>query len=218
MDFFSDFALIKQKQQYSIKYKGHPFISVNMGTLEMFMLDKKNDIKPTIGVNAQDDIRLKAMKLISLYETRKKEFYFNKDVQFKLTTKDPDFKHFEKAVILLERHDSTYEQFLESQIHGLKFINNGQGTYPKPSQLSSNTAEDRLLQFQLDNKKETIGIALSKKDIDTPLSENKMFTEYSRKIMEGIATLKEARYVQKLILLKKKKTIKKVEEYIEGLM
>jgi len=219
MEFFEDFTLVKREKNYLVRYKGDPLLNISMKTLEMLLVDKITGFNKSAKLDTSDNINVRALKLATVYGERKREFYFNKNIEFKIDMQDPNFKHLVQAINLIDRHAITYKIFLEAQIFGLKFINSGKGVFPKPSQLSTTGAEDRLLQYIEENEgsNSSMEIRLTKKDYDTPLSDNEIFNAYSDKIIKGIATLKEAKYVQKLLRVKKGKTAKKVEAYIEDL-
>ena len=221
MRFFEDFTLISQNTQYKVRYKGETLLAISKKGLNFLLSDKivnREEVEPKdIRIDFDRNSRVKALKLVKVYADAKRAYYPERNIKYELKVTDKDFQFFEKAVEIIERHKTTNTVYIEAQIQGLSFIDNGKGVFPKPSQLATNAAEDRILNYlEESDKSKLVEIAISNYDKDTPLSENKAFNAYSKKILEKTATYKEALFVQKLLKFKKRKPSKKVEEYVAG--
>ena len=216
MKFFEDFSVTEKATQYSVKYRGENLLSVNKKGLQFALANLLNDEKKEdIDIDYANNNYVQAGKLVKIYGDAKKAFYNNKKLKVDYTSSSPEFKFFCQAVDIIHNNNVSYDVFIDAQVSGLAFVSSGKGVFPKPNQLCTAQAEDRLLNHIRDNNPNTIKAEIiSREDYSVPLNENEKFLNYSKKIMEGTATLKEARYVQKLYLIRKRKTSKRVDAYI----
>jgi hypothetical protein len=221
MRFFEDFSLTEKQTQYNVSYRGEKLLAVNkkglLFAVEMLLGNKNKEIKD-LDINYAENTYVKAGKLMKIYAEAKQHFYHNKKIKVEYSSNSNEFKYLERAIELIERHGIGYAAFVEAQVQGLAYVAKGKGVFPKPNQLCTEQAEDRLLNYLRDNDpKKMQSEILTKDDYNIPLNENEKFVNYSKRIMEGTATLREAKFVQKLLGIRKRKTNKKVEAYIESL-
>ena len=92
------------------------------------------------------DVLESARKLARKYIRKKRKFYGSQSFQ-DITPEHPDFQHFVEAAKLCVNHEVSFDDFIHSQIDGLKFINGGKGLFPRPCNLSTERAETRLLDY-----------------------------------------------------------------------
>lgn len=234
MGFFDRFKLVRTKKQdkVSVKYGTKTLAVVYLGTLAQLVTDtcterfRKMIIESEAGVEfdeRQDKVTRIAMRLAKVYTASKRKWYKNKKV-LPINSNGFEFTHFKKAARIILTHKVTEKEFMEAQIKGLEFVNDGVGTFPKPSMLATVGAEDRLLSHmpQKDDdgviiKKKEKEIFLTKYDYETPLMENPRFVEHYEKLTEGTADLPAANYLKKCMIARKGRASKKIEEYIEKL-
>jgi hypothetical protein len=220
MKFFEDFSVTEKSTQYSVKFKGETLLAVNKKGLQFALasLVANENSSKDIDIDYENNNYVQAGKLVKIYGDAKKRFYSNKKLKVDYTSSSTEFKFFCQAVDIIHNNNVSYDVFIEAQVSGLAFVSKGKGVFPKPNQLCTAQAEDRLLNHIRDNNPDTIQAEIiSREDYSVPLNENEKFLNYSKKVMEGTATLKEAKYVQKLYLIRKRKTSKKVDVYIEKL-
>lgn len=224
MDFFKDFKLVKKKTVFAITYKNKSFININREVLAELVLSKSTvAFKKELAMKdstlfERSPLESKALQLEKTYTSAKKKFFRNNKVR-NYTPKDPEFKHFIKAVAILKRHGSTNREFIDSQIEGLAFAK----TFPKPSQLVTIGAEDRLVKYMhKDIRKNDVEnierIEISHNDRNTPLMENPKFVAKWKKLDKGTATLQDAYYIEDCMIARKGgKVTRKVLNYISKL-
>ncbi len=112
--------------------------------------------------------------------------------------------------------------FIKAQINGLKFVNNGLGTFPNPNQLASENALTRLLQFtssttndEKEVKPERYWHFDEKTDGDISLQNNPKYLEAIKKIKDGTAKLNAALYAKKCYSRRRAgNTYSLIEDYI----
>lgn len=227
MAFFDDFRLVKTKTGYSVKYKNEMLVRVSAKVIGELIRDYATqeflmDLTSLVTIEKIDDkVTTKARQLEKLYTTRRRKYYKNKNLK-RIAEKSPDFKHIIKAIKIIEVNKVTYKQFLDSQIEGLAFVNNGQGVFPKPSQLSNTGAEERLLigmkDFVDNNDAQAIKRQkLTVSDKETPLMENPNFVSAYDKIRSQTASLKEAYFVNDCMLHRNGKVTQLIKGYISQL-
>jgi hypothetical protein len=135
---------------------------------------------------------------------------------------DPEFKHFILAIAIIKRHDVTYKKFIQAQIEGLSFADGGKGIFPKPSHLSTDGAESRLLEFLRDDEinggRKIIEVNISPKERATPLSENSKYKKFKKAVKDETADLQETLYVRELQVSWNNKPQKFVEKHLNRLL
>jgi len=119
-------------------------------------------------------------KFIATYNHAKEKFYKRKfSKTFKKT--DKEYRCFAEALDILKRHDVEYNTYIQSQVDGLEFAK----VFPKPCQLNTTKAEERLLDY------------LRKVDVEGTAEQNELeLSAYKvnvEKIKAGNATLNEAK-------------------------
>ena len=226
MAFFDNFKLIRKQKSYSITYKKRSFINVKGEVLGVIIRDyaTKKFLKDLSGLNKDSNIDTellsRAMVLGKAYIDRKKKFFRNK----KLNTIDPKSKEFQsiiKASKIMDKHRVAPKFYIDAQVDGLKFLNDGQGGFPTVSQLCTSGAEDRLVKAMYENglndeEQEVVKIKLSRDDKETPLMENPTFIEYYESIEQNTASLREAYYVHDCMLARKGRVTTLITDYINS--
>ena len=218
---------VKELNAYlNVLYGGVSLVKVNKATLKVFLSDlgpgkkvlvtrekvtKKR--KPRVVVN--NETRINAKQLVRAYTETKRKFFHSKAVN-SVSTNSPDFKYFMEAVKIVNRHGVTYKKFLKAQIQGLSFISDGRGAFPKPSQLSTEAAEVRLLEYIRKHDETTVPvIKISNEERETHLMQNSKYLLSYDKIKDKTATQAEAVYVQELQQIRVGKVAKSVRKYLK---
>jgi len=155
----------------------------------------------------------KAIQLEKKYTLLKKKFYKRK-VMNSTSPSSASFQHFLKAVDMIQEHEVKISQFLKAQIEGLKFVDGGLGVFPKVNQLSTASAEQRLLDYL---RQKHIEVELTDIERQTELQQNKKYVSFYEKIKKNTASLFEASYVRACQLARRGETQGLVEEYIKQL-
>lgn len=156
----------------------------------------------------------KAIQLAKRWAKMKKVFHKQKVLRVPSQTGN-DFKHFLKAVDIINDNETTIKKFLNAQIEGLKFTKEGRGIFPKPNHLSTLAAESRLLDFIRD--KELENVELTEIEKSTPLQRNELYKKRYQKIKDKKATLFEALYVQECQFTRKDAAQEFVLDYVSNL-
>ena len=228
MAFFDNLKLIRKKTQYSITYKDKLLLSVKPEVLGLIIKDYstqkflKELSKLIKSKDIDNEFISEGMLLVSAYTTRKKRYYRNTKIT-KIKNSDKEFLHFIKASKLIKKHQVSPKLFLDAQIKGMAFLNEGAGIFPKPSQLATSGAEDRLIQHMANEGLTDTGetainrIKITRDDKETALMENPKFVEYYEKMEDGSANLVEAYFIHDCMLARKGRVTKMVDEYIEKL-
>lgn len=176
---------------------------------------KKKIVKKIVKDEKKDRTEECAIQLMNAYNKARKKFRGKNVGQF--TKSSSQFQYFLKTIPILERHKVGYKKFIESQIHGLSFVDGGKGVFPSPNHLCTITAEDRLMDF-VGTRSEENSVKLTKFDRETPLGQNPGYVGNRRRVLDGIATLQEAYRVRELQRLRLDGDISDfVEDYIKEL-
>jgi hypothetical protein len=133
-----------------------------------------------VDVDFPDENDQEIDKFIATYNHAKEKFYKRKvSKTFKKT--DKEYRCFAEALDILKRHDVEYNTYIQSQVDGLEFAK----VFPKPCQLNTTKAEERLLDY------------LRKVDVEGTAEQNELeLSAYKvnvEKIKAGNATLNEAK-------------------------
>lgn len=218
-----DFKIKKGKEKFSITYHSKVLMTVNPVVVQNIILDFASKkflavILENISKPIKDSQTIMAIQLAKAYITRKQKFYGSKKLSL-IDKRSKDFKHMVKAVEFIERHETNYNTFLEAQIQGLGFVNNGAGVFPKVSQLSSSSAEERLIAhlFEDSSGSKTIRVALTHFDKTNNLKSNPKYQDYYRKMKNNTASLKEAYFVHDCQIVRKEYATDYVLDFIEEL-
>jgi len=192
-------------------------VQYNLFQLETFLADLdrpsvieisvKNPRKPSRKVASKrfmaiKELSIKTVQLSKAYATEKKAHFKRPGKIQRITSKDREFKHLKKAIPIIERHKVTYKKYIKAQVWGLKWTNDGKGQFPTPSMLGTEAAETRLMEFIKDGNSVQYKLT-SKKERETPLTDNHTYQAYAKKVKDQIATLDETLYVQELQLARK---------------
>lgn len=186
--------------------QGHPSYDVEV------VGKKKKTRKKKV---SEDPKRIKkALQLSRRWAKMKKEFYKQKTLRLP-SQNGKDFKHFLLAVDIINNNETTIKKFLKAQIEGLKFINEGNGAFPKPNHLSTSGAETRLLDYI--RNRELENVELTDEEKAKPLQHNKLYKKRYDKVKGKTASLLEALYVQECQYVRKDAAQTFVIDYIESL-
>jgi len=218
---------LKQDDSHLIvQYNGTPFIKVTKAVLLDFLSDSYSHKDTMIEVEAVtkkkrkkkakkkvvvDAAKVKKANQLSKRYTSMKKKFFKAKVMKPISPNTKDFEHFLKAVDIINRHEVNIKTFLKAQVSGLSFIGN-KGIFPKVTQLSTDAAETRLLEFE---RTQNLEVELTEKEMKTELQDNWNYKKRHKKIKDGIATLFEATYVKECQLARKNETQPMVEKYIK---
>lgn len=177
---------------------------------------KKTKKKKTKKEEKNKERIVKAKQLEKAYRKSKAKFYKRSIDRVKeIKPNFSEFVHFEKAVDIVERNETKIKVFMKAQIEGLKFVGGGTGTFPKVNQLSTDGAEQRVLEYLRKQNLETV--ELTEQEKTTDLLQNRKYKMLHRKIKNGDANLMEALYVRECQIARRGETQKMVEEYIQQL-
>lgn len=226
--FFDSFKLLNKKSGFVVSYKGDTLITVKPNILKSVLLDNLSkkvltEIASKITPSANNKkTNTNAMKLLAVYNNERRIFHHNKRIK-DLSIKDKGFAYFIKASELMDIHKVTAKTFIQAQINGLGFINEGNGIFPKVSQLATLAAEERLLKFiqtetTVNNPTKVNRIELNRSDKETELMKNPRFVSRYDKVLEDVGTLQDAYFVHDCMLHRKGRVTKKIENYIEELL
>jgi len=230
---FSYFKIKKSKKgdKISLYYKRHLFITVGIDVLLNVMSDyatkdyltKIVNIGRVAKIKPIDDKTIrKARQLERAYTTRRRKYRGNRNIK-NISHKSNEFKNFIKAIQYIEAHGVNYKVFLDAQIDGLSFLNDGSGIFPSTSQLSTSKAEDRLLDYisydTESNDPSTVKrLELSYSDKTTPLNENPTYQARYKDMKKGTAKLQHAYFVYDCQVAMKGFATDFVADYIEDLL
>lgn len=164
-------------------------------------------------------VEKKACKLAKQYISQKRKFYKRGKNSFKpIERKSDQFKnHFVPAAQMIIEHGVKIKTFLNAQVDGLNFVNDGIGTFPKPNQLSTDSAESRLMEYIRKQNFDDVHVELSEKDKNTVLQDNRLYCARYKKFNEDKATLKEALYIRECQLCRLDEVEEKIEIYLKTL-
>lgn len=160
------------KNKVSLLYQGKAFLIMNREAFASLVSVSEN-------IATEEDTEING--LIATYDRYKSKFY-KRNVTKSITKSNKDYKYFREALAIIKRHGVESRTYIEAQMKGLEFAN----TFPKPSQLSTTGAEERLLDYlrtvDVEGTQEQ-----QEQDADT-------YKAYFKKIKDGTATIKEAKY------------------------
>ena len=227
MGFFSDFTLIKNKRGYVVRYGGDPLMQIYSKSFVQVFKDYAsqkfiNDMVPLSTNERKDDVSKDvASKLEKYYTIRKRDYYGNKKIK-RIEHTSTDYAHFLKASQIVRNHEVSVKDFLDAQMAGLSFVNDGEGTFPKPAQLSSSGSEDRLVVYISDKTsdkkpKEEKRLELTRYDRENELKSNPKFMDRYEKVKNNKATLQDAYFVHDCMIVRKDYATPMVNKYIEKL-
>lgn len=137
---------------------------------------------------------------------------------------------FKKALLIMRDAEiKDCQVFIKAQVEGLQFVNGGKGTFPKPSQLTTANALNRVFDFTA--KTTMIDVVDDQQKIEKPkgywyfnhhtdgqlgLNKNQKYKEVLSKIDSATATLEECVYAQKCFSARRDgKPYAKIEDYIK---
>lgn len=224
MDFFENFKLVRKKDNFAVKYKNRTVVLLNKAVFKSILLDNiTQGFKKELGLVEASLIKgspneSKALQLEKTYTIARRKYFKNKKIR-NYTPKDKEFIFFVKAITIIQRHNSNNRAFIDAQVEGLSFAK----TFPKPNQLATMAAEERLVKYTHEGKvrndvEHIERIKLSYDDKNTPLMENPRFVAAWKKLEADKATLQEAYFIEDCMISRKEgKVTKKVTDYINAM-
>lgn len=216
----SDFKIRKSKAgKLSVFYKEKQFIVISEKVLFQIILQTSPTwfLKSLTDLADRPDVKIDSglIKFASVYAFEKLKYY-KKDVSSisdvsvldsakKMLKDKKTVSSFNEAIRLMrEAGAKDISDFIKAQIAGLGFVNGGRGTFPNPSQLSTDNALTRLLQFNSSTKKDEKEIKPEKYwyyddrlDGDVSLKNNTKYQEALKKIKDKTAPLNAVLYAKK---------------------
>lgn len=231
---FSKLTLGVHKKEYVLRYDSEILLRIKKDVLLKMLGDLgigSPEPEQSPGINSKTvaaqlskilktdvsdyDVRVWAKQFARAYGVAKQKYYRSKNVFVEVSPRSKDYGHILRAVKICKTHKVTYKKFLQAQLDGLKFINNGRGIFPPLSNLSTDSAENRLLEF-ISNGSTSVDIKLSDEDKHLPLAKNLKYQTAIFKIGDNRASLKEAKYAAEVQRFKRGKVSEKIEKYIES--
>ena len=228
MAFFDSFTLLKKKSGIVVQYKKSTLATIKPDVLRDMILDHipKKVLQEAVEHITPSAITRKsntlAIKLMTEYNARRKKYHGNRRIK-EFTSKSREFKYFVQAAEIMKNHRIHAGPFLDAQIKGLSFVNDGAGTFPKPNQLATVNAEERVLaalqtEVKRNDPTEVERLDLRHSDRETELMQNPRFVSRYNKLKDGTATLQDAYFVHDCMLERKGNVTQFVTEYIEDLL
>lgn len=216
----------EEKKFFVVVHNGSPIFKITkdiesvvnflggLSSSELEVSVKKKTKKKTTKKTVDEKKLKKAIQLEKKYRALKKDFYKTKMMKG-ISPSSSSFVHFLKAVDIMERTDVKIKVFMKAQIEGLKFVGGGQGTFPKVNQLSTDGAEQRVLEYLRTKNMESV--ELTDEERKTDLLKNKKYKRLHNRVKNGDASLIEALYVRECQLARRGETQGLVEDYIKQL-
>lgn len=219
----SDFKIKKSKSgKLSVFYKGKQLLvfservlfQVILDTAPTYFLKSLAEISGIKKENAAYSSNI--VRFATIYSFEKLKYFKGNvdslnDSQVSESTKKllgdrKNIKHFQDALDIMKNAGTTdISLFIKAQINGLKFVNDGKGTFPKPNQLATDNALTRLLEFNSvtgsdgdkQEKPEKYWYFDEKIDGEVALSNNAKYQEAIEKIKNKTASINAALYAKK---------------------
>lgn len=234
MAFARPIKLVAKRNQLVLFYGKQVFCKIERDTLTAILADlqqdglqlltveekKKKKPKKKVRDEKLTGIYLKASQLSKAYAALKKAS-FRIESSLEVQIGNPKFKHFMGAVEIMEKHNvNNYQTFLQAQVEGMRYLNGGKGLFPKVTQLDTEAAETRLLEYLTatkDDEGKVIKIALTEEDKKTPLSSNLRYLAKRDRVRNGTAKIEEAVYVKECQLQRRGRVDSYVTEFLNAL-
>lgn len=126
-----------------------------------------------------------------------------------------------KAVCIMHMHGVTnYQQFIKSQVVGLRFVNDGKGIFPAITQLCTDAAETRLLNYLqsvLDENGDVVEVEVTDEEKKIPLNSNIKYLSARDRIKTGEASREDCVYVMQLQGARRGRVESYVTDYLKKL-
>lgn len=185
------------------------------GYLTQKDLERVNSIRVRDTSIDEEDLRVQT--LIRTYYAHKRAFYGNKKlIVTEIQRGSQPYKAFARALHIIDTNEVTFDQFMKAQIKGLAFA----GAFPKPSQLCTEGAEERVLKTLVvkDAVKDSRVMKLAPDDYNLALNKNNRFQGvYARVIKKEKVSVEELIYCRDVIIARGKKVPDTINLLIEKL-
>lgn len=219
-----DLKLSRSQGKVHLKYKGKQLAVISEANLFQLIIDASpmsflKDLAKIAGVEPVAEQNSKAViKLVNVYAFErlaslgKKPISLSDTKVIELTNKYLEDKKivadFKKALLVMrDAQIRDCNAFIHAQVEGLKFVNDGKGTFPTPKQLTTANALNRVFDYTASNTPSESGNKTDKpkhywffnKETDGSLTlkTNSKYREVITKIEAETATLEECIYAQK---------------------
>ncbi len=207
--------------EITVKYCGLTLLTIDKSVLAK-LTSKECELPSSVAAE-----HARVLRFARAYVNAKKDFFGKPVGTRKYTSSHKDFKYFVLAVKIMDEHNVKGPQYIQSQVDGLSFINDGRGIFPKPNQMASDGAEDRLIEF-LDRRGEIdhgelgltngdTALRITDADKKTGLKDNAQYMKLLAKLRSGNTTMEEAMYLKKVRRVRKGSAGPEITEYIKNL-
>lgn len=191
-------------------------LKLDKGGLTALQLQTKTKVKVSSKKKKKANVCLKDAKMFAnAYQNEKAIFFHNPALKKVSPLEGKNIDHFRKALELCRLHGVQPKKFIKAQVEGMKWMKDGKGQFPFPTQLSNHSAEIRLLEYISSDGKPAVVVSISKEDRQLPLGDNGKYLITVSKIRNNQANLAETLYVQELQKIRRGKVAKFVMEYLE---
>jgi hypothetical protein len=120
-------------------------------------------------------------KFLEVYNNCKSQFY-KRRVTTTIKKNHKDYRCMKEALDIIKRHGVQFKEYIDAQIAGLSFA----GHFPKPSQLNTPNAEERLLDYL-----KSVDEHGTQEEIE---NDAKRYSVVVKKIKEHAATIGDAKF------------------------
>lgn len=225
MGLFDDLSLKRDKNSdLVIKYDQESLLVIRTRVAKKILkdyiskkfLDEISTWSVTTSIDAET-IRL-ADELNAVYTQLKTQFYDNKNLK-KINNKTKGFKDLIKSAKLIQEFQTTTTEFVHAQIDGLSFAH----TFPKPTQLHGEGAQQRFLDYvhkkkiSVELETETKKLYITKTDKETPVRENPKWLDIYEKMKNEEATYLEVKFIADVQLLRSGRISPEIQDALDEL-
>lgn len=238
-----DLKFSRSQGKIHLKYKGKQLAVVAETVLFQLLLDAApssflKDLATITGVEATPEVNSKAVIKLATVYSYERLVGLNKnptsmadakviELTNKLLSDKKTVSDFKKALLIMrDAQIRDCSVFIKAQIEGLKFVNDGKGTFPKPSQLTTANALNRVFDFVAssnpvtsENKSERpkqYWYFNKETDGSLGLQQNEKYKEVLSKIESETATIDECIYAQKCFSSRRNgQSYPKIDNYVK---
>lgn len=189
---------------YSIKEKAKSLLIYEGETL-VYKLPK-SDLKNKKHTSKDVD------RFITEFKRQRNNYYGTKVSLTAISKGSRAYSFFDKASKIAKAHKVSAKIYIRAQVDGLTFINK----FPTPSQLVTDGAEQRLLEYVKKENVRNEKLPFCDKDQNTSLKDNKRYMELADKYKRGDITRPEAVYLAKCQKARKGKVNSSLREFLRA--
>lgn len=218
--------LTKSSKNINLEYRGILIGSLSKEGLRALLSEE--EIKPKKVKkknNSQRDQKKKELiakaRQLGLVYRKLHAKHYRRKIEPNTAFTEKELNHLCAAVKIMRRVGcSSYKQFINAQIEGLKFVNGGKGVFPLAAHLSTFAAETRMLENMNAVKNEqgdVVKVSITDQDKRAPLMENMRYLTKRERIKDGTASREDAVFVCELQLIKKGKVDQYILDFLDQL-